>query len=54
MFLHPITLLGSVAASFRSARRYEHLFAMSDAELNRRGLNREELVRGFISGMAHS
>lgn len=37
---------------FARARRFEQLFEMSDAELARRGLSRDALVRSYISGIA--
>jgi len=52
-FARPFALLGTLATSFGRARRYEHLFSLSDAELTRRGLSRDDLVRGYISGFAH-
>ena len=50
----PFALLGALATSFGHARRYEYLFSLSDAELTRRGLDRDALVRTYISGVAHS
>ena len=56
----PMSILSYVFAplrvlfsGFTNARRYEVLFAMSDAELSARGFDRENLVRGFISGFAY-
>ena len=50
----PFALLGSIATSFGEARRFEHLFSLSDADLARRGYDRDGLVRTYISGMGHS
>jgi hypothetical protein len=50
---HPFALLGAFAASLGKSSRYEHLFSLSDADLARRGLNRDGLVRGFITGFAY-
>jgi hypothetical protein len=48
---HPIALLAAAATSFAPSRRYEDLFSLSEAELERRGLNRDGLVRGYIAGL---
>ncbi len=50
----PFALLGSIATSFGEARRFEHLFSLSDADLARRGFDRDGLVRTYINGIAHS
>jgi len=50
----PFALLGAVATSFGQTGRFEHLFSLSDAELSRRGYDRDGLVRTYIAGMTHS
>jgi len=52
-FTHPIALLGTITTNFANSRRYEDLFALTDAELKNRGMDREQLVRSFITGVAH-
>ncbi|NRB00599.1 MAG: hypothetical protein HRU32_12390 [Rhodobacteraceae bacterium] len=36
---------------FRSARRFEALFSMTDRELAARGYSREALARSYVSGL---
>jgi len=50
----PFALLGSIANSIGRAKRYEHLFSLSDAQLASRGMNRDALVRTYIAGLAHN
>lgn len=45
--------LNKVTANFRNADRFEHLFSLTDAQLNSRGMDRALLVRSFITGVAH-
>lgn len=51
--LHPFALLTSIVTGFGHTGRYEHLFGLSDAELERRGMDRANLVRGYVSGLGH-
>jgi len=51
---HPIAFMSMLAGSFGRARHYEHLFSLSDAQLNARGLNRDGLVRTYISSLGHN
>ena len=41
-------------ALFASTRRFERLFELSDAQLVARGLDRDALVRNYISGIGHN
>ena len=40
--------------AFVKAKRFERLFAMNDSQLKSRGLDRDMLVRSYISGLGHS
>jgi len=44
----------SLASAFVQAKRFERLFAMNDSQLKSRGLDRDQLVRSYISGLGHS
>ncbi len=50
----PLALAAAVLGHFLNAHRYEALFAMSDAQLAARGLDRDALVRSFIGGLGHN
>ncbi len=43
--------VNSLFEALTSANRYNYLFQMTDAELAARGLSRDALVRGYISGL---
>ncbi len=45
--------LRAFASKFGHATRHQHVLSMSNAELSARGFDRENLVRGFITGVAH-
>jgi len=46
--------LKSVVRNLTQAHRFEQLFAMSENQLSNRGLNRDALVRSYITGLGHS
>lgn len=51
---HPFAILGNLVTAFGHANRFEQLFALSEAELVRRGLDRDALVKSYISGLGHN
>ncbi|MDJ0827120.1 MAG: hypothetical protein QNJ16_16635 [Rhodobacter sp.] len=51
---HPFAVLGNLVTSFGHTGRFEHLFSLSDAELSRRGLDRDALVKSYITGLTHN
>lgn len=50
----PVSLLATIANLFRGARQFEQMFDLSDRQLAARGLTRDELVRGYISGLGQN
>ncbi|MDJ0630233.1 MAG: hypothetical protein QNJ44_18405 [Rhodobacter sp.] len=51
-FTQPFAILAEAVTRFGRSNRYDYLFSLSDAELARRGLDRDGLVRGYIQGLA--
>lgn len=50
----PFAAITEFGRLFAHARRYEQLFAMSDAQLAARGLDRDGLSKAYISGIPHN
>ncbi|MEM1066368.1 MAG: hypothetical protein AAF771_06795 [Pseudomonadota bacterium] len=46
-----LSRLGAFARSVSNANSFATLFSMSDAELARRGLSRQELQRSYIASL---
>jgi len=52
--LNVLGFLKAFGNAFVQAKRYERLFAMNDSQLKSRGLDRDLLVRSYISGMGYN
>jgi len=52
--IRPFALLANAVTSFGHTSRYEDLFSLSEAQLKARGLDRDGLVRGYVSSLGHS
>lgn len=49
----PFALISAMVTGFGYARRHELLFDLSDAELQRRGMDRDGLTRSYVLGLGH-
>ncbi len=52
--IQPFALLANAVTSLGHTSRYEDLFSLSEAQLKARGLDRDGLVRGYVSSLGHS
>ena len=50
----PFAAIGAFFDMFIKARRFKNLFAMDDRQLAAHGLDRDMLVRSYISSLGHS
>ena len=46
--------LSDFSGKFARQDRFDHLFSLSESQLKRRGLDRDALVRSYITGLAKS